>query len=73
VSILVSVRFEIPCVSLHFAALHLMAKPLFLQDNATRCAQVRRSRMRLRVSCSVVIAEIFRERKAVAVFVSCSF
>jgi hypothetical protein len=49
----VSVRFEIPCVLLHFAALRLMAKPLCLQDNATRCAHVRRWWMRSRVSCSV--------------------
>jgi hypothetical protein len=35
VSVLVSVRFEIPCVLLRFAALVLIAKPLRLQDNAT--------------------------------------
>jgi len=34
VSVLVSVRFETPCVLLHFAAACLMAKPLCLQDNA---------------------------------------
>ena len=55
VSVLVSLRFEISCVLLHFSALRLMAKPLRLQDNATRCAQVRRWCMRLRVSCSTMI------------------
>jgi hypothetical protein len=35
VSVLVSVRFKIPCALLRFGALLLMAKPLRLQDNAT--------------------------------------
>ena len=35
VSVLVSVRFEISCVSVHFPALSWMVKPLCLLDNAT--------------------------------------
>src|ERR1700681_1729863 len=41
VSVLVSLRFEISCVLLHFAALRLMAKPLrckIMQLDALRCA-----------------------------------
>jgi hypothetical protein len=49
VSVLVSVRFEIPCVSLHFAALRWMAKPLCLQaagKAAARSDAVPRDRRR---------------------------
>ena len=35
VSVLVSVHFGISCVSLHVAALSVIAKPLCLQDSAS--------------------------------------
>jgi hypothetical protein len=54
VSALVSVRFEIPCVLLHLATVGLMANASCLQDNAARCAQVRRRWIRLRVSRSTM-------------------
>src|SRR5260370_42648640 len=46
VSVLVSVRFVIPCSWLHFDALLQTAKPVGLQENASCCAQVRARSMR---------------------------
>ena len=46
VSVLVSVRFVIPCSWLHFDALLQTAKPVRLQENASCCAQVRTRSMR---------------------------
>jgi hypothetical protein len=40
VSVLVSVRFRIPCVLLHFAALRLMAKLLEAWSFRSRCARI---------------------------------